>query len=192
MGWDDDKSWSTTAAGMLDWENLRTAKQHSRTVANRVAVLSAALSVTSFSAGAEGLQFQCGASTGHAYYADQGLAAGSGGWSEDGITDGEIVFRIDLDEATASVRFRDATGEWSDASDLGGATNIWHVQVDPPTFGISVVYSGASATTMETYIIAEINLERRTAKMTSTTSRISEMFANARVLAADCRVTAFK
>ena len=141
---------------------------------------------------AEGLQFQCGASSGYSYYADQGLAAGQGGWSEDGMSDGEIVFRIYLDEATASVRFKDATGEWSDASDLGGTTAIWHVQTDPVTFGIGVVYSGPTATTMDTYALSEIDLERRTAKMISTTTRISEVFTNARLLTADCLVASYQ
>lgn len=157
----------------------------------KIALLSAALIAPPVSAFAEGLQFQCGASSGHSYYADQGLAVGQGGWSVDGISDGETLFRIDLDEATALVRFKDATGEWSDASDLGGATAIWHVQAEPLTFGISVVYEGSTGTTTEAYALSEIDLERRTAKLISTTTRISEMFTNARVLSADCLVAGF-
>ena len=174
---------------------VRLIKQASelraRTYKFKIALLSAALITPPVSAFAEGLQFQCGASSGHSYYADQGLAAGRGGWSEDGISDGEIVFRIDLDEATASVRFKDATGEWSDASDLGGTTAIWHVQTNPVTFGISVVYSGPTAKTMDAYTLSEIDFERQTAKLISTTTRISEMFTNARVLAAECLVASF-
>jgi hypothetical protein len=89
------------------------------------------------------------------------------------------------------VRFKDATGEWSDAADLGGTTTIWHVQAEPVTFGISVVYAGATATTMDSYTLAEIDFENRTAKMISATTRISEMFTNARILTADCRVSSF-
>lgn len=169
----------------------RSSELRSRHYTGKIALLSAALITPSVSAFAEGLQFQCGASSGHSYYADQGLAVGQGGWSEDGISDGEIVFRIDLEEATASVRFKDATGEWSDATDLGGTTAIWHVQTDPLTFGISVVYSGPTAKTMDAYTLSEIDFERRTARMISTTTRISEMFTNARVLAAECLVASF-
>lgn len=171
--------------------NKRTSELRAPIYKFKIALLSAALITPSVSAFAEGLQFQCGASSGHSYYADQGLAAGHGGWSVDGISDGEIVFRIDLDQATASVRFKDATGEWSDASDLGGTTAIWHVQTEPVTFGIGVVYSGPTATTMEAYALSEIDLERRTARMISTTTRISEMFTNARLLTADCVVASF-
>lgn len=169
----------------------RSSELRSRNLTSKIALLSAALSASSVSAFAEGLQFQCGASLGHSYYADQGLAAGQGGWSEDGVSDGETIFRIDLDEATVTVRFKDATGEWSDASDLEGTTALWHVQADPLTFGISVVYAGPTAKTMDAYSLSEIDLERRTAKLISTSSRISERFTNARVLAADCRVASF-
>jgi hypothetical protein len=171
--------------------NNRSSELRSRDYTGKIALLSAALFAPSASAFAEGLQFQCGASSGHSYYADQGLAAGQGGWSVDGISDGEFVFRIDLDQANATVRFKDATGEWSDASDLGGTTAIWHVQTEPVTFGIGVVYSGPTATTMEVYALSEIDLERRTARMISTTTRISEMFTNARLLTADCVVASF-
>lgn len=171
--------------------NNRSSELRSRNYTSKIALLSGALISPSVSAFAEGLQFQCGASSGYSYYADQGLAAGQGGWSEDGISDGEIVFRIDLDETTAVVRFKDATGEWSDASDLGGTTALWHVQADPLTFGISVVYVGPTAKTMDAYTLSEIDFERRTAKLISTTTRISGMFTNARVLAAECLVAGF-
>jgi hypothetical protein len=162
--WNGDKSPYMQEASVLPTAHPITADARLRSYARKIAILTAAVSVWSLPAVAEGLQFQCGTSSGHSFYADQGLAEGQGGWSEDGIADGEIVVRIDLDEAKASVRFRDATGEWSDASDLGETTEIWHVQASPLTFGVSVVYSGPSATTMEAYTLAEIDLEQRTAK----------------------------
>ncbi len=156
----------------------------------KVAWATLILYVASIPAAAEGMQFHCGASEGYSHFSDQGLAKGHGGWDEDGISNGETIIRVDLDKATAQVRFKDASGTWSDVADVGGSAELWHVLVEPMTFGVLVAYTGETDATIEVSTISEINFDRKSARLTTTQSRVAEMFTNSRVLTSICRVSA--
>lgn len=149
------------------------------------------LCAASIPASAEGMQFHCGASEGYSHFSDQGLAKGQGGWDEDGISNGETIIRVDLDTATAQVRFKDASGTWSDVADVGGRTELWHVLVEPVTFGVLVVYTGETDATIEVSTLSEIDFDLQSARLTTAQSRVAEMFTNTRVLTSICRVSAF-
>lgn len=140
---------------------------------------------------AEGIQFQCGASEGYSHFSDQGLAAGQGGWDQDGIADGETVIRIDLDTGIPIVRFKDASGDWSDVTDVGGSTELWYVQEEPMSFGVMVRYIGSGGASIEVSTLSEIDFDKRIARLTTTQARVSELFTNSRVLTSECRVSAF-
>lgn len=140
---------------------------------------------------AEGIQFQCGASKGYSHFSDQGLASGQGGWDEDGMSNGETIVRLDLDSGSVVVRYKDASGDWSDVADAGGTAELWHVQDDPISFGILVAYTGSAGSSIEVSTLSEVNVDRATARLTTTQSRVSKLFTNSRVLTSTCRVSAF-
>jgi hypothetical protein len=158
---------------------------------SKAAVASTAAGLFPSLAFAAGIQFQCGASKGYAHFSDQGLATGQGGWDEDGVSDGETIVRIDLDSGEVVVRFKDATGDWSDVADIGGRTELWHAQYEPVSFGIMVSYTGDAGASIEVSTISEVDFEKQTARLTTTQSRVTEMFTNSRVLTSSCRLTAF-
>jgi hypothetical protein len=133
-------------------------------------------------ASAEGIQAQCANEAGRAFALEGGvIGANSAGWYDDSMR-GETVIRIDTDNGTADVRFRDATGIWQSVSDQGGTAQFWSARGgEDPAFMIAVTYPSA---TVETLIIGEI--DNNTAKLVHTVSRVMDRIANARVMTAEC------
>ena len=86
---------------------------------------------------------ECGASTGKAYY------PGEGGWVDDAVSKGSYLFTVE--GATPNVLFKDARGQFIDATADGGEVRLTYVDPKRGEFGLTVSYEATGV--METFSV---------------------------------------
>ena len=83
-----------------------------------ICALAFALDIGSPAQAQSQLLFSCGASAGHAFYLEEGfLQPGDGGWTEDGLSNGQIILLQNGE--TADILYRDTLGTTSVSEDGG-------------------------------------------------------------------------
>lgn len=150
----------------------------------RTVSLFAATTIACGCANAESIQFQCAGLKGHSYYAAEGIVTSeNGGWSEDAISNGEMVISMDLETGAVDYRYKDATQKWYSPLDEGGSVSLQSIDTDG-SFQILASFPGSE--TIEVLSIGE--LAETTAKLVYTSSRNSSPFLNAKLMTADCTI----
>lgn len=128
-------------------------------------------------------QFQCGALSGHSYYAEENLVPrGEGGWAPESMSGGESVITINAEAGTIDYRFKDATGVWQSPEEEGGALRLLGADPADGSFQFFALYPDQS---IEIITIAEI--ESGAPKMIYQASRNGLTFTSAKLMVAECR-----
>ena len=136
-------------------------------------------------AGAESIQFQCGGMSVYSYYAAEGMVPDKqAGWSNDAISNGEMVIDLDGDTGEVEYRYKDATGKWYSPSNEGG--DVVLLTMDDTDLSFQILAMFPAGNTVEILTITEFDGE--TAKLIYANSRNTSMSANSKLMVGDCTV----
>ena len=85
---------------------------------------------------------RCGKSSGHSFFFPSGLIPGQSGWTEDKISDGQIL--LVYNSGNPDIIFSDATKQIQSA--LGGGAFVFEVEGGPPGFHLILSVHGGKGT----------------------------------------------
>jgi hypothetical protein len=124
---------------------------------------------------------ECGASSGHAFFA----APSTQGWADDRISGGRLRFTLD-DAGNPNIIFIDARGGTVDAAADGGTLILTRIDAEEGEFGMLLVYRATGV--VETYNVLNMPGGGKRVLWTSNKPRIGQVgLSKVGAYTADCR-----